>query len=975
MPTVDNLDIQISTSVKNTDKQLDNLIKKLGTVSSSLSKVGGTTSTVSNGMTEIAKSATKSTKSFKGLASAFGKFYASYFLVIRGIKSLYKSIEGTADYIEAFNYFEVSFNKIANEWKQDFSKFGYDSAEAYAESFGKRAKESLSKLSGVKVTVGADGKGLLTETGLKNLGLNIQEITQYASQLASITNSVGQTGEVSLATANAFTKLAGDISSLFNQDYSSVAKNLQSGLIGQSRALYKYGIDITNATLQTYAYELGLEKAVSEMTQAEKMQLRMIAILDQSKVSWGDLANTINSPSNMIRQFKNNLKEAGMMLGQLFIPMLGKVLPVINGVTIAIKRLLANIAGLLGIKINFNEFGKGGVDLEENFDGVSDSLDNVAESAKKAKAGLRGFDELKTINMSDSSGGAGGLGGGIDLTDEILKATSEYEKAWKEAYDKMEQKAQKFADSIAKYFKPVEKLFKDIAIGDWFAVGEDVSNIVSGIFDYFSRAIERVDWEQVGTNIGLFLAGIDWKKVFKSAVNLGRNIKDALIEVVQNSFEEAPVETFSVIALIFLGHLSKAIGKETLKISLKNILITGIERIMFDSWLKKHFSMQLAGQLPGTVSNPITLSQLVITISGFLLSPLGVGTPVFDVIADEIQRKIKDSFDIKMPKWAEDFWNDFGMGLATGALAGSWLPGVGTAVGTVVGGIIGALEGIEIDGESIFHKLFYPLFNFDYSIDVFKMSGEFFKEMKKAWEEKDWKSVGENIVKGIAYGIWGALAFLVEPIGDLFTLIWEEICRLFGIESPAKKMKPLGKYILLGIAEGFEESFDEMKKKIKTFFSNLVTWWEQNKPSLSGIKLNLKTPKITVEWDTKSATAQVLQKLGLKGLPDFSVKWFKTGGYLPNSFSLIGAGENGVPEIMGSVGGRPAIAGGAEITGIRDEIRATANEEIALLKQQNALLQAILNKEFGITDSDIGKSAQRYAREYFNRTGNEAYSF
>ena len=76
-----------------------------------------------------------------------------------------------------------------------------------------------------------------------------------------------------------------------NIDYADVMGNLQSGLIGQSRALYKYGIDITNATLQTYAYEMGLSKAVSEMTQAEKMQLRLIAILDQSKVAWGDLAN------------------------------------------------------------------------------------------------------------------------------------------------------------------------------------------------------------------------------------------------------------------------------------------------------------------------------------------------------------------------------------------------------------------------------------------------------------------------------------------------------------------------------------------------------------------------------------------------------------------------------------------------------------------------------------------------------------
>ena len=35
------------------------------------------------------------------------------------------------------------------------------------------------------------------------------------------------------------------------------------------------GIDITNATLQTYAYELGIEKAVSEMSQAEKQQVSL----------------------------------------------------------------------------------------------------------------------------------------------------------------------------------------------------------------------------------------------------------------------------------------------------------------------------------------------------------------------------------------------------------------------------------------------------------------------------------------------------------------------------------------------------------------------------------------------------------------------------------------------------------------------------------------------------------------------------
>lgn len=446
----------------------------LANLASQGSRVGTASNSIVRGLIRTSTSANTARRSFGGLASAIGKFYATYFMVIRSLKGLWSSVESTADYIEAYNYFNVALGKIGSDWSYQFEQYGYDNAEIYADSFSTRLSERLGKLSGLQVTLGADGKGLLAESGMKNLGLNIQEITQYASQLASVTNSVGQTGEVSLAAASSFTKLAGDISSLFNIDYSSVSRNLQSALIGQSRSVYKFGIDITNATLQTYAYNLGLSKSVSEMTQAEKMQLRMIAILDQSKVSWGDLANTINSPSNMIRQFKNNLKETGMVLGQLFIPILQKVLPVINGVTIAIKRLLVNIANLLGVKIDFNEFGQGYNELEDGLNGIEDGFDGVYESVKKATAGLRAFDELKVINTPSTSV-TGMDESSIDLTDKILIATEEYENAWNKAFATAENKANKFAEKLTKMFKEM-------------GVAKNFSKIVESI-KKFSNAI------------------------------------------------------------------------------------------------------------------------------------------------------------------------------------------------------------------------------------------------------------------------------------------------------------------------------------------------------------------------------------------------------------------------------------------------------------------------------------------------------
>lgn len=575
---------QIALTEK-TAAALRDRIKEVGKESknaSGIKEVGKAANSASNSFSDLANSSTKASNSLKKVQSGL-KSVLRALLPILGIRELInlskKSVESIGDYMESFNFYDVAFNKVASEWSGDFEKYGYQNASSYAESFTDRMDSTFKKLSGVSFEINAEGKGLLSETGLKNLGLNIQEITQYASQLASVTNSLGLVGEASLATSSAFTKLAGDISSLFNVDYKTAADNLQSGLIGQSRALYKYGIDITNATLQTKAYEIGLTKAVSEMIQAEKMQLRVLSILEQSKVAWGDQARTFNQFANQMRFLKNGVQELSTMFGQLFIPTLTKILPVVNGVIIAIKRMVGYIASLAGIELDLSGSGMSG--MEEDLGDISDGFDSVAASAKKSKAGLRAFDELKVINMPDTSGvAAGGAGAGIDLTDEILKATEEYEKAWSEAFKNMENKAQEWADKIEKALEPIKKIFQDFAIGDFFQAGKDVSALVVSITDFFADAIDKVDWYGIGEKIGDFLAGIDWLSILKSVGNLIWQALKAAFELYVGAFSAAPLET-ALISLVAFPKLLKAITASK--------FITGIGKLWknFKVWGEK----------------------------------------------------------------------------------------------------------------------------------------------------------------------------------------------------------------------------------------------------------------------------------------------------------------------------------------------------------------------------------------------------
>lgn len=923
--------------------------------------------------------------------------------MIRGIKSLWKSIEGTTDYIEAFNYYTVAFNKVGKEWGKDFEKFGYDNAEDYAQSFGNRVNELLGKMSGLKVDV--DG-GLISESGMKNLGLNLQEITQYASQLASITNSLGQTGEVTTAISKSMTMLAGDISSLFNVDFSTVATNLQSGLIGQSRALYKYGIDITNATLQTYAYKYGIEKAVSEMSQAEKQQLRLLAILDQSKVSWGDLANTINSPSNMIRQFTNNVKEAGMVLGQLFIPVLQKVLPVINGVVIAIKRLLVSVANLLGIKIDFSAFGQGVSGYNENLEDTADALDKVGKSAKKAKSYTLGIDELNIIDPNSGSSGSSSSGGtGIDLTKEIMDATAEYEKVWQEAFDKMQNTALGWADKIEKLLEPVKKLFKDLFNGDFFEAGQDLSGIVTGIFNWMSDAIASVDWYQIGQNIGQFLAGIDWTAVFTSAGNFIGQAITAAIELWKGSFDAAPIETTILTAIGLLKFtglgdiLWKAI-KDSIVLSMGGKAGAGIGETILGSLLGTGAATGAEGAAAAGATGLFGGISAGAVAATAAITAVVAGLALVYATNEDVRKSFKESIS---------------------AIADNLTPAMEFLTTTVIPDLQNAWTGL---------------------VDVLTPIGEFLKTaFTSIWQDMlnpalkyvgeevlpKLQSAFENLWNGVLVPFGTFLGNILNPaiqiVADILTMLWQNVVvpladalgSVLGTAFNAiidimnyvvEQVSPvievfnfLWNNVLSPLVNHLWEDFKPMFETVFKFIGNKIT---SLKLTFSGL-IKFISGVFTKDWSTawdgikdifkgawnaiagiaesgvnlvidaiNGMTSGLRKALGdaagwvgfnidIPGIPHITIPKFETGGYVPSRYTMFMAGENGVPEIAGTVGGKTAVAGGVEITGIKDAISTTAEAQMRMMQQEIDLLKQLLAKETSVNigDRDIARANLR----------------
>ena len=423
------------------------------------SKVSSASTAMYRGLNLYSSSASRATKATKGLVSQIGMFYAKCFLLIRGAKALWKATESSMDYIETLNYFDAAWGQVAGNAAGEWKKAGYESAEAYAKSFSERAKALTGKMTGFQ----PDAYGNLIATGMPSLGLDPEKLMNYQATFGQMASSMGVASETALKLSNALTMIGADLASVKNLKFEDVWQDMASGMVGMSRTLDKYGVNIRNVNLQEKLYELGIDAKIAKLGQQDKALLRTIILLQSTKYAWGDMADTIGQPANQLRLLQANFANLARTIGNLLLPIVSKVLPYINALVIAIQRLFSWIGGLLGIKIGGFSSSVGSAatdfgDMEDAADGIADSTGDAAKNTKKMADNLQEFDTLNVINsQKDSGSGGSGSGGGAGglLDDAFNDAFAEYQLAWDKAFANMENSAQELADKITRAFQRI----------------------------------------------------------------------------------------------------------------------------------------------------------------------------------------------------------------------------------------------------------------------------------------------------------------------------------------------------------------------------------------------------------------------------------------------------------------------------------------------------------------------------------------
>lgn len=377
-----------------------------------------------------------------------------------------------------------------------------------------------------------------------------------------------------------------------------------------------------------------------------------------------------------------------------------------------------------------------------------------------------------------------------------------------------------------------------IAQLDVNSIGTSLSGLALGILTILDNALATTNWSQLGTKLATLLTSIDWVGIFVSAISVAGKAITALTQL----------------GVSFMDNLSKGITNGTQQFISKGLsaltdftanLRSNAGKLV-DSGLNLMLNLAkgIIKALPDIIEN---VPQIVINIAGIINDNapkvLVAGIKLIGELIKGLIQAIP-TLIANIPKiilamvsvFTAYNWLSLGKSLITGIRNGimnakstavdamkntyngvlnaiknlpSKLKGLGESGLKEMGnGITGKLSGLKTTAGKILTYIVDAVKGLPGKLS--KKATSAIRDMKTAFKNVDWGSVGMNVVKGIAKGVGDFAWILVDKMTSLAQKAWEGVKDFFGIHSPSRLMRDtVGKMIPAGITVGLEKAFPD----------------------------------------------------------------------------------------------------------------------------------------------------------------------
>lgn len=389
-----------------------------------------------------------------------------------------------------------SFNGLGSAVKKIGLLIGGAFAVGKLVQFGKECVELGSDLAEVQnvvdvtFTTMSDKVNEFAKNAMTSAGLSETMAKRYVGTFGAMSKSFGFSEAQAYDMSTALTQLTGDVASFYNISQDLAYIKLKSVFTGETETLKDLGVVMTQSALDQYALANGYGKTTSEMTEQEKVALRLAFVQKQLSAASGDFIRTSDSWANQVRVMQLQLQSLKATVGQGLINIFTPVLRVIN-ILLGKLATLANAfksftelitgkkssgqtsgsgAGLAGtdaIADTADQYGQAADNAEKLADATNDNAKATKKANKETKNYLSSLDEVHKASSTGStsstpsgsgSGGTGSRGGGLPSSVGSVDYGSLAEG--ENALDKISDSAKKLADLLKKLWKPFQEAWK-----------------------------------------------------------------------------------------------------------------------------------------------------------------------------------------------------------------------------------------------------------------------------------------------------------------------------------------------------------------------------------------------------------------------------------------------------------------------------------------------------------------------------------
>ena len=148
-----------------------------------------------------------------------------------------------------------------------------------------------------------------SQNSLDKMGMARATALDAVSLYGGMATAMGLTRSKATDMSKALTELSVDLASFHNTSLDQASTALKSIFTGETETLKNYGIVMTDANLKAYALSQGIKTNYTEMSQAEKVQLRYNFVLNASKDAIGDYGRNSGEAASQMKKLPEALKD------------------------------------------------------------------------------------------------------------------------------------------------------------------------------------------------------------------------------------------------------------------------------------------------------------------------------------------------------------------------------------------------------------------------------------------------------------------------------------------------------------------------------------------------------------------------------------------------------------------------------------------------------------------------------------------